>query len=321
MYETIGWGYCFLAMVKYLHNDLASAERYANIVQEQRHACEPFSVAQSAFVLASLQQARGLSGEARSTLENLYEYSMETRSEVLLPLVQAFSAELAARQGDLDTAGRWAATVGPETPFGIMAYFYAPQLTLPKALLAINTHTSRKQAVAVLSSLHAYVTETHNTRFTIDVLALQSLLDHAEGNEPAALQALEQAVSLAQPGGLIRTFVDLGPRIAPLLVRLRSNDATGYFIDQILEALAAEDNDGVPIRLAAQSVLVEPLTAREMDVLELLAQRLTDKEIAAKLYISKRTVMRHTANLYQKLGVNNRRDAVAAARAFRILPS
>ena len=85
-----------------------------------------------------------------------------------------------------------------------MAFFYAPQLTLSKVLLTINTPDSRQQAAAALARLHAFVTEIHNTRFTIEVLAMQALLHHAEGNEPAALQALEQAVALAQPGGFVR---------------------------------------------------------------------------------------------------------------------
>ena len=161
---------------------------------------------------------------------------METHSEALLPLIQAFSAELTARQGDVDTAGPWAATVGPLVPFGIMAFFYAPQLTLPKVLLAMNTPASRQEAAAALSRLHAFVTETHNTRFTIEVLALQALLHHAEGNEPAALQALEQAVGLARPGGFIRLFVDLGPALAGLLEQLPGRGIAAGYIEQILHA-------------------------------------------------------------------------------------
>ena len=229
LHETLGWGHCLLAWGYYQLNDLVAAELHAQAVQEQRYACHRISVAHSAFVLAAIHQARDLPEEARLVLDRVNDYLVETHSEALLPLVQAFGAELAARQGDIDTAGRWAATVGPLVPFGIMAFFYAPQLTLPKVLLAINTPASRQQAAAALSRLHAFVTETHNTRFTIDVLALQAMLHHAEGNEPAALQALEQAVALAEPGGFIRVFVDLGPALAGLLEQLaRRGIAPGY---------------------------------------------------------------------------------------------
>ena len=269
---------------------------------------------------------------------------VETHSEALLPLVQAFGAELAARQGDVDTAGRWAATVGPLVPFGIMAFFYAPQLTLPKVLLAMNTPASRQQAAAALARLHAFVTETHNTRFTIEVLAMQALLHHAEGNEPAALQALEQAVALARPGGFIRVFVDLGPALVGPLEQLAVRGIAPGYVEQILHAFPSlhsgrsspslhSGRSSLPISSssshppspstwpAPQANLIEPLTWRELEVLALLAQRLSAKEIAQRLVISEATAKKHSANIFQKLAVNNRRQAVTAAIALGLLPA
>ena len=218
--ESLGWGHYFLASGYYQRNDLASAELHANAVLEQRHACHRIAVVQSAIVLAAIQQARGRPEEARLALDRVSDFLAEVGSDALSPLVQAFAIELSAMQGDLSTAAPWAATVGPLVPFGIMAFFYAPQLTLPKVLLRLNTPASRQQAAEALSRLDAFVTATHNTRFRIDVLALQSLCYDAQGDHPAALQALEQAVTLAQPGGFIRVFVDLGSAMAGLLQRL-----------------------------------------------------------------------------------------------------
>ena len=242
-------------------------------------------------------------------------------------LAQAFQAELAARQGDLGAAGHWATTIGPYLPLTLMPYFYAPQLTLPKILLAQDTPASREQAAEELSRLHAFVTATHNTRFTIEVLALEALLHHAQGNEQGALAALEQAVTLAQPGGFVRVFVDLGPNMAALLGRLAARGVAGItrdYVDQILRAFAAERASPPPQpvkSLIAQPAMIEPLTRREQEILELLAQRMTAKEIAQKLVVSDQTVKRHRANIYQKLGVHTRRDAIAAAVALGILPA
>ena len=219
--ESLGWGHYFLAVGYYHRNDLAAAELHANAVQEQRHACHRIPVVQSAIVLAAIHQARGRPDEAHLALDRINEYLVEMCSEALQPLVQAFAAELAAMQGDLDTAGRWAKTIGPHLPLAAMGFFYAPQLTLPKILLAQDTPASRQQAAEALSRLYDFVTATHNTRFTIEVLALQALLQDAQGDERAALALLAQAVSLAEPGGFIRLFADLGPRMAGLLIRLR----------------------------------------------------------------------------------------------------
>jgi LuxR family transcriptional regulator, maltose regulon positive regulatory protein len=329
--ESLGWGHYFLASGYYQRNDLAAAELHANAVQEQRHASHRISVVQSAIVLAAIQQARGRSDEARLALERANDYFVETRNAALQPLVQGFAAELAAMQGDLGTAGRWATAVGPGIPLGIMAFFYAPQLTLPKVLLAINTPASRQQAAEVLSRLYDFVTATHSTRFTIEVLALQALLHDAQGDERAALALLERAVSLAEPGGFIRLFADRGPRMAVLLAQLRRTGVAPSYTGQILQAFGVSTpvapNQGAAQR-AAQGVAVlptgrlepvEPLTAREREVLALLAQRLSNKEIAQALVISPQTVKRHAVNIYQKLQVASRREAVANAIRLGLL--
>ncbi len=204
-----------------------------------------------------------------------------------------------------------------------MPYFYVPQLTLPKILLAQDTPDSLEQAAEVLTQLHTFVTATHNTRVTIEVLALQALLHDAQGNEPAALTHLQQALSLAEPGGFIRLFVDLGPQLASLLKRLPQVGVNPQYIDQILDAfgdltpLLTDAN--VTARSMSQTEMVERLTAREHEVLILLGQRLTDKEIAQALVISVPTVKQHTSHIYQKLQVNGRREAVAQAMRLGLL--
>jgi LuxR family maltose regulon positive regulatory protein len=157
------------------------------------------------------------------------------------------------------------------------------------------------------------------------VLALWALCYEAQGDHTAALQALEQAVTLAQPGGFIRVFVDLGSVMASLLQRLAGRASDAKYIEQILHAFPAYPSPALhpqPLSngLAAQAAMVEPLTSRELDVLALLAQRFSAKEIAQRLVISEGTVKRHIANIYGKLAVNNRRKAVAAAVALGIMP-
>jgi LuxR family maltose regulon positive regulatory protein len=325
--ESLGWAHYLFGSVAYQRNDLPAAEAHARSVEEIRYLGRPMAYVQSAFIYASICQARGLAGEARQKLDLAFDFLRETRSEGLLPLAHAFQAELAARQGDLGAAGHWAATAGPHVPLTAMAYFYAPQLALPKILLAQDTPASRAQAAEVLSRLHAFVTSIHNTRFTIEVLALQALLHHAHGNNQIALAALEQAVKLAHPGGFLRVFVDLGPVLADLLGRLASKGIAGVardYVGQILHAFAAEPSSPQPQPAqppTAQAGMIEPLTRRELQVLELLAQRMTAQEIAQKLILSDQTVKRHRANIYQKLGVNSRREAVATAVALGVLPA
>jgi LuxR family maltose regulon positive regulatory protein len=255
---------------------------------------------------------------------------LETHSTLLLPVAEAFRAELAARQGRLAEAGQWAVRVGPTPPRQGMPSFYGPQLALPKVLLAQNTAESRQQAADYLAQLHGFVKSIHNTRFLIEVLALQALLHQAQGNRTAALDALAQAVTLARPGGFIRLFVDLGPEMEPLLADLAQNSVAPDYIAQIRAAFDSsvpQDDEGLiedgpqPPERSPHPDLLESLTNREMDVLLLMADRLTNKEIAQRLGISAETVKQHAINLYRKLHVNNRRQAVAKARDLDLLPS
>jgi LuxR family maltose regulon positive regulatory protein len=322
--ESLGWAHYLFSSVAYQRNDLPAAEAHARFVEEIRYLGRPMAYLQTAFIYALIHQARGLPDQACQKLDQAIVFLRETRSEGLLPLVQAFQAELAVRQNDLGAASHWATTIGPYVPLTAMSYFYAPQLALPKILLAQDTPASRGQAAEVLSRLHAFVTSIHNTRFTVEVLALEALLHHAQGDSQNALAALEQAVTLAQPGGFVRVFVDLGPILADLLGRLASKGVARGYVEQILRAFAAERPSPQPQPTkppTAQSGMIEPLTRRELQVLEMLAQRMTAQEIAQKLIVSDQTVKRHRANIYQKLGVHSRRQAVATACALGILPS
>jgi LuxR family maltose regulon positive regulatory protein len=144
----------------------------------------------------------------------------------------------------------------------------------------------------------------------------------AESETEAALDVLQQTLVRTREGGLIRTFVDFGRPLQRLLVELsrRSTPADPY-VERLLAAFPSADAplDADPTQRAAGRGLAEQFTWREIEVLELLADRLSNKEIAAELVISPLTVKRHSINIYQKLGVNGRRAAVAQARSLGLL--
>jgi LuxR family maltose regulon positive regulatory protein len=149
------------------------------------------------------------------------------------------------------------------------------------------------------------------------------MLHEALGSRESADADLLQALRLAQPSRFIRLFVDLGPRLGTLLNRVQVDEEGLAYVGEILAAfqksLTTRPVTGQDVPANGEQPLIEPLSQREREILTLLAERLSNKEIADKLHISTATVKRHAANIYQKLGVHGRRHAVAKANGLGIL--
>jgi LuxR family maltose regulon positive regulatory protein len=145
-------------------------------------------------------------------------------------------------------------------------------------------------------------------------MLLQALIQDARGHRPEALAALVAALQLGQDKGYVRVFLDEGEPLARLLYAAVAQKLAPAYGSKLLGNFTfAEDEPGPP------EELVEPLTPREQEVLAAVAEGLTNREIAQKLSIALGTVKVHTYNIYGKLGVGNRVEAVGLGRALGIL--
>jgi LuxR family maltose regulon positive regulatory protein len=332
--QAIYQAHYFVGIACYHRNELQVAEENLVRVTKEPYAQHSLNFAHGAFALALLHQAQGRADEASEISESVVSFGHAANHPDVLRIARAFQAELALRQGRLAEASHWAEQFVAQ-PLTLMYRFYVPQFTLVKVLLAQDTRPSREQAADLLKQLYEFVISTHSRRFQIDVLALQALLYDSQGKEPAALKRLTNALQLAEPGGFIRLFVDLGPQMFGLLKRLVQQDVALDHIGKILAAFRDDEPAVVPepADRPAESPrqprrpspfsqpLVEPLTSRELDVLQLLAERLSNKEVAARLFISPKTVKKHLDNIYGKLNVTGRRESVEKALALGILRS
>ena len=157
----------------------------------------------------------------------------------------------------------------------------------------------------------------------IEILLLQALARQAQGDTDQASAMLEKAITLAEPGGFIRIFVDEGPPMATLLFEALSRDIAPGYVRKLLAAFPNEapQQTRTSNLLDPDSEWIEPLSEREIEVLQLIAEGLTNQVIANRLFLSPHPVKVHTRTIYGKLGVNNRTQAGARARALGILPS
>jgi len=188
-----------------------------------------------------------------------------------------------------------------------------------------------------LDDLLRYAEAVHSAPLRIAAVAHKALIQQAQGRSHAAQTTIADALALAEPRGFFRTFVDLSAPMAALLDRyLQQIDASPLAarITAAIETLPAADAakpqpdgratfavGGAAVPAFVEAPIVEPLTEREMDVLDGLAKRLSNKEIAEELAISPHTIKRHTTSIYGKLGVSGRRQAVRRAMAAGLVLS
>jgi len=152
----------------------------------------------------------------------------------------------------------------------------------------------------------------------IEILILRALAFQGKRDADQALTVLERAISLAQPQGYLRTFLDEGEPVARLLKasRLRIEGLPRQYVEELLIASSGQRSDGSPGPQA--STLIEPLTQRELEVLKLIEAGCSNQEVAARLVISITTVKRHISNIYAKLDVTSRTQAISRARMLKL---
>jgi LuxR family maltose regulon positive regulatory protein len=203
----------------------------------------------------------------------------------------------------------------------MLIWLEVPAITQAKVLVAIGTEASLREAVSLLRSLEQATLALNNTCQTIEITILLALALEKQGQSEEALTACERAISLAGPRGWIRPFVEPGQPMADLVARLPAPDDGTTFTGRIQSAIhEAQAKAGAATKPSRESSpLFETLTNREQEVLELLAKRLQNKEIAAELFVATQTVNSHLKSIYQKLDVTNRRQAAQKALEIGLL--
>ena len=238
-------------------------------------------------------------------------------------MATAQHAWLHAQQGDMEAARRWADNSS--------LFFNEEPLREGEALILARIRLLQgdlEDASQWLNKLLDGAKAGERWGQIVELLVLQSLTFAAQGDRRPAQRSLSRALELAQAEGYIRTFVDEGRPVAELLRELaRGGEMPEQGLKVLTDFLAVETESREPGRAMVPTVasatysaaLIDPLTDRELEILQLIAEGLTNKEIAARLYLSPGTVKVHAHNIYSKLGVNGRTQAVAKARTLNIL--
>jgi LuxR family maltose regulon positive regulatory protein len=252
--------------------------------------------------------ALGKTKEALASLRQAYQL----KSGEDLPEAEwyrAWEVNIRLQQGDITFARQWVDRQGLEASDRLEYLRLETHLAFARVLLALE-HLA--EARAWLARLEQFTTDYKLQRPLISVHILQALLAERSGNHADALDCLAKALALAAPEEYYRLFLNEDTRVAQLLHAARQ--AAPAFVDRVLYMNASDPSRDIP-----SQPLVEPLSDRELEILALLAAGLTNREIADQLFIAVGTVKRHTNNIYGKLNVRNRTEAVAKGRDLRLL--
>jgi LuxR family maltose regulon positive regulatory protein len=271
---------------------------------------------------ARLKEAEGDLEAALDLLDEAKRLYVRTSVPDFHP-IDALKARVYLRQGRLSEALAWARERGLSVDDELSYLGEFEHITLARILIAPRQNDplagSIHQAFALLERLLEAAESVGRMGSVIEILVVQALAHQAQGNVSQALASVERALALAEPEGYVRIFVDEGEPMAELLTMMNASRESGRMKTYIHKLLAAfgNRNEFHPLSFIPQP-LVEPLSERELEVLRLLRTELSGPEIASKLIVSLNTLRTHTKNIFNKLGVNNRRAAVRRAEELNL---
>ena len=350
------WGCYLRGLLASARHDQEAAIAHFRQAVEQRYILHTRAAIDALAGLSWAYQFTHQTEQATATLALLFEFVRPFHDPTYVALAESWQARLSLMQGKLGAAVRWLTTTTAPAAEVMLWWLEVPAVTACRVLLAEGSDTSLQDAEQRLQEYCQLNQAHHNTCQMIEILTLLALTYTQQDRRDDALAALKDAVNLAEAGGYIRPFVELGPPMVELFTHLRGQHVAGDVLEQILAALTAEDRhtssavsipvepssaspadgaleasgrhavvpDPSPRRVTSagdQAWIVESLTDRELEVLDLLGQRLYNKEIAEQLAVTPETIKTHLSNIYQKLNVTDRRQAVTKARELGILSS
>jgi len=296
--QIINEAHLGLARALYEWNDLEAAQQHAErswqLAQQYDRVIDRFIIAE--LFLAKLKLARGEVVAAAEMLTQTHQVTRQKKFTHRLPEVVAAQIQLLLAQGN---------------PAEALLLARTHQLPFKEAQVQV-AQGEASAAFKILAPLHQQAQAKGWVSELFSILTLEAVALYIQGERDLARQRLGEALALAEPEGFIRSFVDMGQPMAQLLAEAARHGLHPSYISKLLAAFPNTENQ------TAQP-LIEPLSERELEVLRLIADGLSNHEIAARLFLALDTVKGHNRKIFEKLQVQRRTEAVAAARKFGLL--
>ena len=303
------------------------AKEHFSFGAEHTYSFELRAAADASIGIVLSEQFTGSPQQALATLERAAAIIDEFRDAESSAVIASGRARLQLLQGHSKASLRWAraASIEPD-PHGMLFWVETPEITRHRILILAGTAAEREKSLDDLVDVRSRLEACNMVNRVIQVSVLQSLALKQLGRSSEARAALLESLRLAEPGEWIQQFVEAGE---PLMGELATLAEAGHSRDFIRSVFTAYDQSIAASQHGRGADIATPhvpdhvgltdLTNRELDILELLANRLQNKQIGARLNISTHTVKDHLKHVYQKLEVSTRREAVSKAMRTGLL--
>ena len=323
-----------LGELKRQWNDLEAAAGHLLESVELASQWSELAAFDAYFPLARIRLAQGDAEAAWQAIQTAQQIAIDSEVTIVDDIVADLQqTHMSVMQGDLEAGVRWAERRGlvsgpsavacpsPDEDPDLLTARIRKYEHLVLARLFIRQNRG-VEAIALLQPLLAQATELGRIDLRIEILTLTALAHAAEGQTADALDALDGALTLAEPGGFVRVFLDEGEPMARLLRQAATQGIAPAYVAKLLAGFAGvESQTSTVARQAAAAVqpLVEPLSERELEVLRLLGTGMSNPEIAEALYVAVSTVRTHCKNIYGKLNVHSRWDAAQRGQELDLI--
>jgi LuxR family maltose regulon positive regulatory protein len=304
-----------MAELAYLRNDLDRAMHLALVSRDRGTRGGEVKISVPAnVIIGRVYTARGEYPEALAATERAMALSH-------WPGTAAWRARILLRMGDVQGAQSWSIEAQCDLQDSINSQDEFVMITYARVLDALGRGSERDWLLEQLRD-RANAMGRVSARIELDIL--MALAAHSRGDTDAAIARLVPALRAGEDAGHIRLFLDEGARIGPLLARAEraltgsSGEPSAGFVGNLRQLLADEQSSELPASVE-QTSLIEPLTPREREVLQLISAGRSNQAIASELFLSIGSVKTHSSHLYGKLGVRGRTEAVARARALGLI--